>query len=192
LAGPATPGGPLQFSLDYFRDRDGDGVFDEVDDCPTIRATTSDGCPPLLKLESARLRVAAALRDFYPSSFRSHKRLRRSCYRITRNKVACNVRWDKGAFRYTGTVWFRNDLDDPPVVVWTDARVHRKRIHPKPAPPSRSCDPNYGGCLDPNASDYDCIGGGGNGPRYTGPVRVLGDDHFDLDRNGDGIGCNDS
>jgi hypothetical protein len=53
----------------------------------------------------------------------------------------------------------------------------------------RNCDPNYSGCLDPNAYDYDCAGGSGDGPRYTGEVQVLGDDHFDLDRDGDGVGC---
>ena len=52
------------------------------------------------------------------------------------------------------------------------------------------CDPNYAGaCLDPNASDYDCEGGSGNGPKYTGPVRVVGDDHYGLDRDGDGYAC---
>jgi hypothetical protein len=52
-----------------------------------------------------------------------------------------------------------------------------------------NCDPNYSGCLDPNAYDYDCAGGSGDGPRYTGPVQVYGEDHFDLDRDGDGVGC---
>src|SRR4051812_16961419 len=43
------------------------------------------------------------------------------------------------------------------------------------------CDPNYeGACLDVNASDYDCEGGSGNGPKYTGSVRVVGDDPFGL------------
>jgi hypothetical protein len=52
------------------------------------------------------------------------------------------------------------------------------------------CDSNYeGACLDPNAVDYDCEGGSGDGPEYTGLVTVVGDDHFDLDRNGDGVGC---
>jgi hypothetical protein len=52
------------------------------------------------------------------------------------------------------------------------------------------CDPNYSGaCLDPNSPDYDCAGGSGNGPDYTGRVEVVGDDHFDLDRDGDGVGC---
>jgi hypothetical protein len=52
------------------------------------------------------------------------------------------------------------------------------------------CDPNYAGaCLDPSSPDYDCAGGSGDGPDYTGIVRVIGDDHFELDRDGDGTGC---
>jgi len=52
------------------------------------------------------------------------------------------------------------------------------------------CDSNYGGaCLDPYASDYDCEGGSGNGPEYTGPVAVVGSDHYGLDADGDGYGC---
>jgi hypothetical protein len=52
------------------------------------------------------------------------------------------------------------------------------------------CDPNYSGaCLDPYSSDYDCEGGSGNGPDYTGEVTVVGVDHYDLDADGDGIGC---
>ena len=182
VGGATGAGGLVQFNLNYFPE---------------------PPPPPLLRLASARLRVASALRDRYPSAFRGHRRFTRSCYRISRHKVGCSVRWEKGLFRYTGTVWFRNDVD-PPLIDWTDARVTRKRIHRKPPrrapapapapspPPSRSCDPNYSGCLDPNAYDYDCLGGSGDGPRYTGPVRVLGDDHFDLDRDGDGIACDDS
>ena len=67
-----------------------------------------------------------------------------------------------------------------------------------PAPPpeepksssSDGCDPNYtGACLDPTSSDYDCEGGTGDGPDYTGIVEVVGDDPYDLDRDGDGIAC---
>jgi hypothetical protein len=58
-----------------------------------------------------------------------------------------------------------------------------------PAKPAK-CHPSYkGACLDPRASDYDCIGGSGNGPRYTGRVRVVGPDVFRLDADGDGWGC---
>ena len=61
---------------------------------------------------------------------------------------------------------------------------------PPPSSPRPSCDPNYAGaCLDPNATDYDCFGGSGNGPRYTGLVQVVGYDRYGLDADGDGIGC---
>jgi len=53
------------------------------------------------------------------------------------------------------------------------------------------CDPNYSGCV-PIASDVDCRGGRGNGPEFVdGPVRVIGRDVYGLDRNGNGIGCED-
>ena len=56
-------------------------------------------------------------------------------------------------------------------------------------PPASNCDPNYTPCV-PIASDVDCAGGSGNGPAYVrGPVRVIGVDIYDLDRDGDGIAC---
>lgn len=56
---------------------------------------------------------------------------------------------------------------------------------------ARTCDPNYGGCV-PIASDVDCAGGSGNGPAYVqGPVKVIGSDIYDLDRDNDGYGCDD-
>jgi hypothetical protein len=67
---------------------------------------------------------------------------------------------------------------------------------PPPPPPttaaamparSNSCHPSYDPCV-PSASDVDCAGGSGNGPAYTGTVRVIGPDEYDLDRDGDGIG----
>jgi hypothetical protein len=55
---------------------------------------------------------------------------------------------------------------------------------------ARQCDPNYSDACVPIASDVDCAGGGGNGPAYVhGPVKVVGTDIYDLDRDGDGIGC---
>jgi len=61
----------------------------------------------------------------------------------------------------------------------------------KPRPePAANCHPSYtGACLDPNASDYDCAGGSGDGPKYTGTVTVVGPDVFGLDGDSDGIGC---
>ena len=61
----------------------------------------------------------------------------------------------------------------------------------KPRPePVANCHPSYtGACLDPNASDYDCAGGSGDGPKYTGTVTVVGPDVFGLDGDSDGTGC---
>jgi endonuclease YncB( thermonuclease family) len=64
--------------------------------------------------------------------------------------------------------------------------------NPSPKPGPGNCHPSYrGACLDPNAYDYDCEGGSGNGPLYTGRVEVVGSDDFGLDRDGDGVGCED-
>lgn len=53
------------------------------------------------------------------------------------------------------------------------------------------CVPGYSVCLTPGIGDYDCDGGGGDGPNYVYErIRVTGDDPFDLDRGGEpGIGC---
>jgi endonuclease YncB( thermonuclease family) len=73
------------------------------------------------------------------------------------------------------------------LAAWTTS----KKPAPQPKPKAASnCHPSYkGACLDPSASDYDCAGGSGNGPAYTGPVTVVGYDEYDLDADGDGYGC---
>lgn len=62
--------------------------------------------------------------------------------------------------------------------------------HAAAAQPS-GCHPSYDPCV-PITSDVDCEGGSGNGPAYTGRVRVIGPDEYDLDRDGNGIGCESS
>ena len=52
----------------------------------------------------------------------------------------------------------------------------------------KHCKAGYSPCLHP-ASDYDCRGGSGDGPRYTGTVRVTGSDPYGLDSDNDGWGC---
>ena len=73
----------------------------------------------------------------------------------------------------------------------TSARPGRavSLVTAKPAPQSPSnCTPGYSPCLPP-ASDYDCLGGTGDGPAFTGFVRVTGSDPYGLDSDGDGFGC---
>lgn len=66
---------------------------------------------------------------------------------------------------------------------------------PPPAPvplvqPANKCHSNYVDACVPIDSDVDCAGGSGDGPSYaSGPLRVVGDDVYDLDRDGDGIAC---
>lgn len=70
--------------------------------------------------------------------------------------------------------------------------VGTRQPAPPPAPVAGGggCDPNYSGACVPIASDVDCAGGSGNGPAYVqGPVRIIGIDIYDLDRDGDGIAC---
>jgi len=59
------------------------------------------------------------------------------------------------------------------------------------APASSRCDPSYPDiCLRSDVADYDCESGAADGPKYvSGPVEVRGSDPFDLDRDGDGTGC---
>jgi hypothetical protein len=69
--------------------------------------------------------------------------------------------------------------------------VVAKAPPPPTTAPQPDCDPSYPDvCLDPGAADYDCAGGSGDGPEYVdGPVRVRPPDPFELDREGDGWGC---
>jgi endonuclease YncB( thermonuclease family) len=70
-------------------------------------------------------------------------------------------------------------------------------LPPEPTPaagptpePAANCHPSYqGACLDPGLSDYDCQGGEGNGPGYTGTVTIVGPDEYGLDGDDDGVGC---
>jgi hypothetical protein len=85
----------------------------------------------------------------------------------------------------------------PPTTHRTPPTTHRPPTT-RPAPkttsaPAGNCDPAYpGSCLHDGIGDYDCSGGSGNGPNYvSGPIRVRAPDPFDLDRDGDGIGCED-
>ncbi|MCI2956246.1 G5 domain-containing protein [Agromyces atrinae] len=74
--------------------------------------------------------------------------------------------------------------------------AHGSRVPPPPPPPVEAapadsgCHSSYADVCVPIDSDVDCAGGSGNGPSYvSGPLRVVGYDEYDLDRDGDGIAC---
>lgn len=69
------------------------------------------------------------------------------------------------------------------------ARQERAEQAAAAAPaPAENCTDGYDPCLPP-APDYDCEGGTGDGPAYTGYVAVTGYDPYDLDSDNDGAGC---
>ncbi|HEX8519819.1 MAG TPA: hypothetical protein VF667_09525 [Pseudonocardia sp.] len=77
----------------------------------------------------------------------------------------------------------RTPAADPP-----PSRRAAERAQPPEAGGS-GCNANYSPCV-PVASDVDCAGGSGNGPKYVrGPVSVIGSDEYGLDNDHDGIAC---
>lgn len=55
--------------------------------------------------------------------------------------------------------------------------------------PGGHCVSGYSPCISPGP-DVDCQGGSGDGPRYVqGPIRVSGRDPYQLDSDGNGVGC---
>lgn len=69
------------------------------------------------------------------------------------------------------------------------SRIVRAPIPRVLAVGTRECAPGYQPCV-PVAADVDCLGAGDDGPAYVaGPVRVTGDDPYELDSDGDGIAC---
>lgn len=62
-----------------------------------------------------------------------------------------------------------------------------------PSESSQNCTPGYHPCLlQVNDYDNDCEGGTGDGPLFAPRVKVFGNDLYQLDSNGDGIGCSSS
>lgn len=117
---------------------------------------------------------------------------------LPKGEVVVSTRGVKGSKKVTYAVTYTDGRETsrrivsqtvtvPPVTQITS--IGTKVDQPEPA---GDCDPNYSGGCVPIASDVDCSGGSGNGPEYvTGPVKVVGSDIYDLDRDNDGLGCED-
>lgn len=157
-------------------------------------ALAAAACFPAGALAASRLGrseataiVHHALWKRFAGEYTSRHGYSESCAQASATRWRCRVAWQTAKRSYSGTVtaWLVGGTERSSVSVVSRA------LAPKPIQ-SQSCDPNYtGACLDPNASDYDCAGGSGDGPKYTGTVTVVGDDHYGLDRDGDGIACED-
>jgi hypothetical protein len=97
------------------------------------------------------------------------------------------------AQRLEATGWvaaFRRYVGDPPAA---PAPSGGRRQPPAGGGASGACTPGYTPCLTRHhGADYDCAGGGGNGPYFTAPgvtYVVTGSDPYGLDANHDGRAC---
>jgi hypothetical protein len=146
-----------------------------------------------LATESRKLRKTAAARTVQTTAnakiaaAAAAERERQRLARIARDQRTCGSDEKQTVRDGTGT---------PPGCATYAANLAAKRAEDEAAQATASseeCDPNYeGACLKPDSSDYDCAGGSGDGPDYTGPVQSVGDDPYDLDRDGDGSACETS
>jgi hypothetical protein len=109
---------------------------------------------------------------------RAVERERRRIARVARDQRTCSA-GEKSTVRGGGGT--------PPGCATYAAALAAKRTA---RAAESDCDPDYeGACLKPDSPDYDCEGGSGDGPDYTGPVQSVGSDPYDLDRDGDGFAC---
>jgi hypothetical protein len=140
---------------------------------PTADSEQREAAAPKLPATAADREERRALR-------RERQRLRREQARLRRERL--QVRRERARARKARAAARRE-------------REQEQQLEtPAPPPtsepePEVSCHPSYDPCLDPNATDYDCDGGSGDGPMYTGFVTIKGPDDYDLDSDGDGTGC---
>jgi hypothetical protein len=143
-----------------------------------------------LAVQSRRLRKTTAARTVLAdatakiAAAKAAERERRRLAAVARDQRTCSS---------TEKSTVRRDAGIPPGCATYAADLAARRAAADSDDSGGDCDPNYSGaCLKPDSPDYDCSGGSGDGPDYTGPVQVVGDDPYDLDRDGDGAACESS
>jgi hypothetical protein len=86
---------------------------------PTRTPNAKSDVPPL-KIREARRWLPRVLRKQYGRRFtRRRGSLRKSCYRLSTEKVRCRVRWNTRRHRYSGNATMWNDQDDLNSILFT-------------------------------------------------------------------------
>ena len=92
VGGAGDTGGPLDFSLEWLPDRDGDGRRDAIDDCPSQPGIGDSGCPPELRssprlaytVAGSSLRITGLAIDRVPKGARAEVRCGRCGRKVSR------------------------------------------------------------------------------------------------------------
>jgi hypothetical protein len=86
---------------------------------PTPTPNAKSNVPPL-KIREARRWLPRVLRKQYGRRFtRRRGSLRKSCYRLSTEKVRCRVRWNTRRHRYSGSATMWKDQDDLNSILFT-------------------------------------------------------------------------
>jgi hypothetical protein len=99
------------------------------DQTPTIPKPTPNAKSDVrsLRIREARRRLPRVLRKQYGRRFtRRRGSLRRSCYRLSTEKVRCRVRWNTRRHRYSGNATMWKAPDDPDSILITTS-IRRTR-----------------------------------------------------------------
>jgi hypothetical protein len=95
----------------------------------TLTKPTPNSTPnvPPLKVGEARRRLPGVLRKQYRRRYTSRRGpLKRSCYRLSTEKVRCGVGWNTRRHRYSGKATMWHDRDDPDSILSTTS-IRRAR-----------------------------------------------------------------
>ena len=98
---------------------------------PRQTPTPETNVPPLT-IGGARSRLPTVLRKQYGRRYTSRRGpLKRSCYRLSSEKVRCGVGWNTSRHRYSGKATMWNDHDDPDSIrATTSIRRTRRATSP--------------------------------------------------------------
>jgi Domain of unknown function (DUF4114) len=107
---------------------------DQTPTTPTATPNAEPNVPPLkirevppLTIREARRRLPRVLRKQYGRRYtRRRGPLRKSCYRLSTEKVRCRVRWNTRHHRYSGNATMWKDPDDPDSIIFTTS-IRRTR-----------------------------------------------------------------
>jgi hypothetical protein len=166
----------------------GDGTSRETTPREAVATAAASRADKAAETEAAEADAAAKARAERRATAARLQRAERRAARLEQRRRAEERR--RARLAAEGRRERREAREQRALLLAQERELERQQKLEAAAAESSDCHSSYeGACLDPNASDYDCEGGSGDGPMYTGTVTVVGPDDYDLERDGDGIAC---